>query len=265
MRTSMSFFAGAGTVIAALALGLGGGLVVSNIISPHDVSRSKVERQAVADRQAQPSQAPRPGPSTVGSNTAPSPYLAQVQPAANAAVTVTPAPSNSPQPQAEASASPAAPEKSASNDAAAKPAETKAAEIRPAQVKPTEAKAVEAKPAEVSPPAPQPSPVQQQASREQTSSPDNAYAKARDADIRQQRKADRAERRQQWATRRAQQRDPEMRDVERAVREDSDAHGAREVIVRRDNVGRDDDDRDDRPNSGRSTGFDFPRMLFGRD
>ena len=50
-----------------------------------------------------------------------------------------------------------------------------------------------------------------------------------------------------------------MRDVERAVREDSDT---REVIVRRDNVDRDDDDRSD---FGRPTPFNFPRVLFGRD
>jgi hypothetical protein len=253
MRTSMSFLAGAGTVIVALAAGLGGGLVISNIVSPHQAPLSKVERQATADRQAQPSQPPQPQPSPVASNNAPSSYLAQVQPAANAPVTVTPAPSNAPQPQAEASAP--APEKSAANEAAAKPADIKPAE---------EAKPADAKPVQVVAPAPQPSPAQQ-ASRDQSVSPDNAYAKARDADLKQleaKKKAERADRRQQWATRRAQQRDPDMRDVERAVREDSDT---REVIVRRENVDRDDDDRDDRSDFGRPRPFNFPRMLFGRD
>jgi hypothetical protein len=264
MRASMSFFAGAGTVIAALALGLGGGLVISNVMSPHDASLSKVERRA--DRQAQPSQAPQPEPSTVGSNTKPSSYLAQVQPAANAPMTVAPAPSNSPLPQAEASAPPPQiNEKSAANDAVAKPLDNKPVENKPAPAKPVEAKAADAKPAEAAAPAPQPSPAQQ-ASREQDSSPDNAYAKARDADVKQQRKAERADRRQQWAARRAQQRDQEMRDVERRVREDSDGRGAREVIVRRDNIVRDDDDdRDDRQDFGRPARFDFPRMMFGRD
>ena len=35
MRSSMAYFAGAGTVIAAIAAGLGGGLLISNIVSPH--------------------------------------------------------------------------------------------------------------------------------------------------------------------------------------------------------------------------------------
>jgi len=35
MRTSTAYFAGAGTVAAAIVLGLGGGLLFSNIVSPH--------------------------------------------------------------------------------------------------------------------------------------------------------------------------------------------------------------------------------------
>ena len=35
MRASVAYFAGAGTVIAAIAAGLGGGLLMANIISPH--------------------------------------------------------------------------------------------------------------------------------------------------------------------------------------------------------------------------------------
>ena len=35
MRTSMAYFAGAGTVVAAVVVGLGGGVLISNIVSPH--------------------------------------------------------------------------------------------------------------------------------------------------------------------------------------------------------------------------------------
>ena len=35
MRTSTAYFAGAGTVAAAIVVGLGGGLLFSNIVSPH--------------------------------------------------------------------------------------------------------------------------------------------------------------------------------------------------------------------------------------
>src|SRR5258708_144218 len=104
MRIPIAYFAGAGTVIVAIAAGLGGGLVISNVMNPHDAPVSKVERRAVADRQAEPSQQAQPSASPVTASTtaqAPSPYLAQVQPAANAPVKVSPAPAPSNSPQAE--------------------------------------------------------------------------------------------------------------------------------------------------------------------
>ena len=49
MRTTTAFFAGAGTIAVALAAGLGGGLLISNIVSPHAPKQgaelSKVERR----------------------------------------------------------------------------------------------------------------------------------------------------------------------------------------------------------------------------
>ena len=36
MRTTTAYFAGVGTVIAAVVAGLGGGLLISNIVSPHE-------------------------------------------------------------------------------------------------------------------------------------------------------------------------------------------------------------------------------------
>ena len=35
MRTSMAYFAGVGTVVVAVAAGLGGGLLMGNIMNPH--------------------------------------------------------------------------------------------------------------------------------------------------------------------------------------------------------------------------------------
>ena len=50
MRTTTAFFAGAGTIAVALAAGLGGGLLISSIVSPHAPKQgaelSKVERRA---------------------------------------------------------------------------------------------------------------------------------------------------------------------------------------------------------------------------
>ena len=47
MRTSTAYFAGAGTVVAAVVAGLGGGLLFSNIVSPHAprTEMSKLEQR----------------------------------------------------------------------------------------------------------------------------------------------------------------------------------------------------------------------------
>ena len=36
MRTSMAYFAGVGTVVVAVAARLGGGLLMGNIMNPHE-------------------------------------------------------------------------------------------------------------------------------------------------------------------------------------------------------------------------------------
>ena len=50
MRTSMAYFAGAGTVIAAIGLGLGGGLTIANVVSPHHekLEQTKLEQRMSA-------------------------------------------------------------------------------------------------------------------------------------------------------------------------------------------------------------------------
>ena len=56
MRTSMAYFAGAGTVVIAIAAGLGGGLTIANIVSPHASNQemSKLEQRRQADRALEP-------------------------------------------------------------------------------------------------------------------------------------------------------------------------------------------------------------------
>ncbi len=280
MRTSIAYFAGAGTVVAAIAAGLGGGLLMANIMNPHEAREvSKLEQRRAAPQQAQ--QSPQPNaqqgtPSTVAASNgpqAPTPYQAATQQAATKPVVVAPAPSNSPQPSSEASnavpqAAPPAQPKEQSKE---QPKETAAANELSAQTAPS------TKPADA-PVSKQRQKPQEQAStqpaarEDQASSPDNAYAKARDADVKRQAAEQRkAERRQQWFARR-QQRDQEMRDVEQKVREDSDS---REVIVQRDDSDRPrffdsdrprDDDSDRPRNSGGPMRAEFPRInLFGPD
>ena len=48
MRTSTAYFAGVGTVVAAVAAGLGGGYLAANVVSPHEPGVSKLERRMSA-------------------------------------------------------------------------------------------------------------------------------------------------------------------------------------------------------------------------
>src|ERR1700744_25604 len=104
MRTSMAYFAGAGTVVVAIVAGLGGGLVIANVMNPGTQELGKVELQMKARQAAQqqelaqqsrqpdavqaPPQPPPPPATTPNPHPAPAPYRAQVQPAANAPVVV---------------------------------------------------------------------------------------------------------------------------------------------------------------------------------
>jgi hypothetical protein len=279
MRASMAFFAGAGTVIVAIAAGLGGGLLVSDIMSPHGTKTpSKLEQRAAT--QAQPSPQPNvplgapQSDGASGASQAPAPNLAATQAASTPATTAAPAPSGSPQPKTEQAKT----AEQAKPTERAKPAEhVNTKNASPATAK-ADASGDGAKPASTA----QQAAAQQQASHDQASGPDNAYAKARDADLKQLEAKKKAERHQRWATRRSQQRDQDQsqrdrdqdgRDVRRNGPDD-DA-GPREIIVRRDDsdrygrgdfFGRPMRPDYDRRNSDRSAGFDFPRInLFGPD
>ena len=183
MRTSMAYFAGAGTVVAAVVAGLGGGLMVANIVSPHTpkhaTEMSKLEQRMSA--------APIPVPNAASD---PAPYLAATQAAATKPIVVAPARQTPQGPQTEAAS--AAPTK-------AQPAEASA---------PRDATAAQSAAA-----SPSPAPAVPSAAREQV----------RDADVkRSAAEKRRADRRQQWAERHHQRQDQELREVEQKVREETE-------------------------------------------
>ena len=223
MRTSMAYLAGAGTVVIAITAGLGGGLLIAEIMSPHAPKQemSKLERRA----------SPEPSAST-RDPLVPVPYLAATQAASNGPVVVSPASRNA-QPallEANNSSPPAAQpaaqtsDVTASNDQAAKSPDAS----KPESSKLEASKLSEAPASKPSSPAVQPA-----ALREQVSSPDDAYAKARDADMKRAERH-KSERRQQWADRRRtqQSREQELRDVEERVRAETEPRDDDERPVR---------------------------------
>jgi hypothetical protein len=197
MRTTTAYFAGVGTVAVALAAGLGGGLLFSNIVAPHQpkyaAEPTKLE-QRMADRTIAVTSAPEPAPSA---------------PPAAATPVVAAAPAQS------------APHTPPPQVAAAPPVEQTAA---------VESNATEPKAADSESGARQaPSAQTEPSSRATATSPREAFAKARDSDMKS-RDADmkraaiekrRAERHQQWADRRRvrQPREQELEAVERSVRD----------------------------------------------
>ena len=223
MRTSMAYLAGAGTVVIAIAAGLGGGLLIAEIVSPHAPKQemSKLERRA----------SPEPSAST-RDPLVPVPYLAATQAASNGPVVVSPASRNA-QPallEANNSSPPAAQpaaqtsDVTASNDQAAKSPDAS----KPESSKLEASKLSEAPASKPSSPAVQPA-----ALREQVALPDDAYAKARDADMKRAERR-KSERRQQWADRRRtqQSREQELRDVEERVRAETEPRDDDERPVR---------------------------------
>ncbi|MCK1391977.1 hypothetical protein [Bradyrhizobium sp. 1] len=224
MRASTAYFVGAGTIVAAIAIGLGGGIVAGNIMQPI---------------------APKQGPDTG--------KMAQRAEAATPVATKAPSERvqylTGSQTFGAAIAAPA----QAQDEAKPEPkpdTPTTQANAEPPAPQPSQAAAVE--PPKPVPPPQAAKPAEQQASTEPSYSPDNAYAKAREPDVkRAASERRRTERRERWTERRQyESREPRgMRDrtdwddVARNVREDSDSRD----VARR-------------PRGG------FPRiMLFGPD
>ena len=257
MRTSMAYFAGAGTVIAAIGLGLGGGLTIANVVSPHQekLEQTKLEQRMSAKAIPPSPQADQPKQQAEQTK-APVPYVA----ATNAAISV-----NTPPAQTESQSQPqtqaAAPAPQASPSPALQQASIAKDQIAKEQpAKPTEPLTAKAETA----PREQAAPPSEEANAT-ARSPEDANANARDSDLKQLAAEKRkAERRQQWADRKKaqQQRDAELRDVEANVRRDTD--GPR-IVVRQD-----DDDvdrrggRGDFDRRGPDRPFGFPGFnLFG--
>ena len=207
MGTTTAYFAGIGTVIAAIAAGLGGGLVLGNIMSPQQPKHPSSEVSRLEQRATQPIPAVASASQVAGASQ-PVPYLettqavaATAEPATQAQPQQAPTPPAQSQPvQAQAAQSPA-------------PAE-KQAQSQPPQKPDTAAQSAAA--------TPQPSAAELPA----RAAPENSYARARDSDVRREARRERkAERQQRWAERRrGKQRDDDgLRDAEAKVRELTDS------------------------------------------
>ena len=183
MRASTAYFAGAGTVVMAIVAGVGGGLLIADIVSPKSPKQGTEMTRLERRMSPEPIQA-APGPSE------PVQYLAAPQLSAlGAAVAAAPA-----RAQTEAGNS---------QSAGAQPAETAAA-------------------AQPDAPAPQAAtPAAQPVAHEQAAAPENALAKARDAEMKRAVEKRKLERRQQWAEKRRQRQQQELRAVEERVREET--------------------------------------------
>jgi len=204
MRASTAYFVGAGTIVAAIAIGLGGGSLAGNIMNP------------IAPKQGPDASKRADAVATAAAMNAPSErvnYLTGSQ--AFGAIIAAPA-------QAEAKSEPAKPD-----------TQTTQATAEPPVPRPSQAAAVEPSKEQSKPASAAPRPAEQQAATEPAASPDNAYAKARDSDVkRAASERRRMERRERWAARRHYYETREMRgprdrtdwdDVARNIREDSDA------------------------------------------
>ena len=217
MRASTAYFVGAGTIVAAIAIGLGGGIVAGNIMNPV-TSKQGPDTSKLAQRTETSATATTNAPSERVN------YLtgSQVFGAKVAA-------------PAQATATPETAKLEAAKLEAAKPGtQTPEANAGAPATQPSQAAAVEPpRPAPASSP-PQPAkPAEQLASTEPSPTLDNAYAKARESDVkRAATERRRAERRERWTERghSSGSRDPRgMRDrtdwddVARNIREDSES------------------------------------------
>ncbi len=210
MRAATAYFVGAGTIIAAIAIGLGGGIVAGNIMNP--ISPKQGPDTSRLEHRAQPEVA----------TAAPSehvPYLAGSQAMVGALGAPAQAePENTVGQRAAGksivgSVTPPAPQQAAvSNE---KPDEVAGTDVR------NEVKSANAQPTEPAKPV-----------EKRTESPaasENAYAKASDADVKRAASGQRrAERRKYWAERRrnetrASRERTDWDDVARSVREDSES------------------------------------------
>jgi hypothetical protein len=198
MRASMAYFAGAGTVIAAIVGGVGGGLLIADMISP------KSPKQAAELTRLERRMSPEPIQAAAGPSE-PVPYLTAPQPAApSVAAAAVPAPT---QPKTQADNSVSTPAPPVDTAAASKAAVSAAQPAAPT----TQAAAHEQT-------------ATQQTAAPQTANSDEAFAKPRDADVKRTTERRRVDRRQQWTEKRRyqQRQDQELRAVEDRIREETE-------------------------------------------
>ena len=204
MRASTAYFAGAGTVIAAIVGGIGGGLLFADMISP---KTPKAELTRLEQRMSsQPIQVKAGAEPAVNPTTPPSP--------------TTPA---SPEQPAQSAVVPAAPQTPAPITAAA-PAP---APSTPVSASTSDTAATAHQSAATDAPEPRTSPPAQ---KQAATAPEDSLAKAKDVDLkRAASERRRSERRQQWSEKRRYQRrenpDQELREVEAKVREETETTG----------------------------------------
>jgi outer membrane biosynthesis protein TonB len=210
MRAATAYFVGAGSIVAAIAIGLGGGIVAGNIMHP-------IAPKQGPDTSKMAQRAEAAAPVTTNAPSERVQYLTGSQ--SFGAMIAAPA-------QAQSEAKPDVQTTQASAEPAAPPPPQTTAAVEPP------------KPVPASPPQAT-KPAEQQATTEPASSPDNAYAKARDSDLkRAASERRRAERRERWAVRhhydtrdaRGGRDQTDWNDVARNVRADSDP---RDVVVSR--------------------------------
>ena len=188
MRTSMAYFAGAGTVIAAIVGGVGGGLLIADIISP------KSPKQGTEVTRMEKHRSPEPIAAAAAA-LEPVPFLAASQPSApGTAVAAAPV-------RAQAAA------------------QTEAATPAPTPARPVETSAA----AQPAAPAPQPaSAAAQPVAHDQAAAPDDALPRARDTDVRRVAERRNTERHQHWGRRQRQQQQQELIVVEEKVRHETE-------------------------------------------
>lgn len=185
MRASTAYFAGIGTVAVAIAAGLGGGLLLGDIMSPQG---SRIAEAKRVEQRASPQ------PITAMNGAAlPVPFMAATQVAATVAEPQTPAQQ---------------PRQAESQQSQPQPSQPAQPQVQQASTQPAERNAPAASAAAAAPPA----------------ASDDALTRTRDAEPRRDaRRADdrrKAERRQQWAEKRKwRQREEDLNGVETSMRE----------------------------------------------
>jgi cell division protein FtsN len=196
MRVATAFFAGVGTVVVAIGAGLGGGLLLGDIMSPQQPKHQSSEVTRLEQRSSV-----QPIPAMNGASQ-PVPYMAAPQVAATVGETS----AQPQQPQQQTQPQQAQPQQKSQQQ---QPQQTQ--QQQPQQAQPQQASTQSAEP------KPQPERNAPAPSAARAAS-DDSFAKARDADVENRRKADR---RQQWVDKRKwrQRGDDDLGDVEASVRE----------------------------------------------